>query len=341
MVDYSLLDENFFVDLYDIGFVIISPIICIIGLILNILCCIVFFSLKEKIFFYLGFKALAECLFLMIGAISPYIICYDCDLNNTYFRMLVILVANKFLKMAVFLVISILEIEIAFNRYNLINSHNTKTLIEKKDKIKILIYLIICILIYVPCFFAYEIKRMMPFAYEYILVQNKMGNNLIFIYFYSCFNLIADILSILILLPLNIIILLKFNKFIKNKSQNTTRSTTINRSHLSTIMNQDNNRNRTVLLQENTKTETRFTRMIVSISFFFIFSRLCQAAVSIIVIYNELIDYSIKYFKFSYTILNIFGIIFTNLMFSFNFLIFYFFNNTFRKKFDLIFCCKK
>jgi len=196
----------------------------------------------------------------------------------------------------------------------------------------------VCILIYAPCFFAYEIKRMKPFANENILVQNKMGNNLFFIYFYSYFNLIANIISILILLPLNIIILLKFNKFIKNKSQNATRST-INRSHISTIMNQENNRNRTVL-QENTKTETRFTRMIVSISFLFIFSRLCQASVAFFVIYNELIDL-IKYFKFSYTILNIFGIIFTNLMFSINFLIFYFFNNTFAKKFDLIFCCKK
>ena len=143
MVDYSLLNKdlnNFFVGLYDIGFVIISPIICIIGLILNILCCIVFFSLKEKIFFYLGFKALAECLFLMIRAFSPYISCFNCDLDNTYFRMLVIFISKKFLELVIYSLITILEIELSFNRYFLINSHKTKLLIEKKDKIKISIY---------------------------------------------------------------------------------------------------------------------------------------------------------------------------------------------------------
>ena len=99
MVDYSSVNEdlnNFFVGLYDIGFVIVSPIICVIGLLLNILCCIVFFSLKEKIFFYLAIKALAESLFLMIRAISPYISCFNCDLDNTYVRMLITFISRKF-----------------------------------------------------------------------------------------------------------------------------------------------------------------------------------------------------------------------------------------------------
>jgi hypothetical protein len=335
MVDYSTVNEdlnNFLVDLYDTGFIIISPIACIIGLILNILCCIVFFSLKEKIFFYLGFKSLGESLFLIIGAISPYITCYNCDLKNTYFRILVTFVTKKFLELVFFLFIAILEVETSLNRYFLIDSHNTKTLTEKKDKIKISVYTIISILIYVPCLFAFEIKRMMPFANEYILVQNEMGKNAIFIYFYSYFGLIINIAAILLLLPLNIITLLKFKKFIKRKSQNANRSINI-------LVNQENNRNRLVL-QENAKTESRFTRMIVSISFLFIFSRLCKLSVGLFTIYNDFIAL-VQYYRILYTILNIFVFIFNNLTFSINFFVFYFFNNTFKNKFHLIFCCKK
>jgi len=338
MVDYSSVNEdlnNFFVGLYDIGFVIVSPIICVIGLLLNILCCIVFFSLKEKIFFYLAIKALAESLFLMIRAISPYISCFNCDLDNTYVRMLITFISKKFLELVIYSLITILEIEISFNRYFLIDSHNTKTLIEKKDKIKILIYTIISILMYIPCLFAYEIKRMIPFANEYILVQNEMGNNPIFMYFNSYFGLIINIAAILLLLPLNIITLLKFKKFIKRKSQNSSR----NRSAVNTLVHQENNANRLVL-QENAKTESRFTRMIVFISFLFIFSRLCEASVAFFLIYNDFIAF-IGYFKLSFGILNIFVFVFNNLAFSINFLIFFFYNNTFRNKFNLIFCCKK
>jgi hypothetical protein len=337
MVDYSSLDKdlnNFFVHLYNIGFVIIIPVICIIGLILNILCCIVFFSLKEKTFFYLGFKSLAECLFLIIGAISPYITCYNCVLDNTYLRMLITLITNKFLKMAVFLFITFLEIEISFNRYYLIVSHNTKTSIEKNDKIKVSIYTIICILIYVPCFFAYEIKRIIPFDNEHVLVPNEIGNNLIFTYFYSYFGLIANVTSILVLLPLNVITLIKFKKFMKNKSQNNANRTVIN-----TLVREENNANRLVL-QENAKTESRFTRMIVFISLLFVFSRLCEASVAVFVIYIQFIEL-IEYFKLIFSILNIFVFAFNYFIFSINFLIFYFLNNTFGKKFNLIFCCKK
>ncbi len=87
MTNYYLLSENFqyfFLYLYRIGFVIVTPTLCVIGLILNILCFIVCLRLKEKIFFYLAFKLLAELIYLICGAISPYISCEDCHLEYTY-----------------------------------------------------------------------------------------------------------------------------------------------------------------------------------------------------------------------------------------------------------------
>jgi len=60
-------------------------------------------------------------------------------------------------------------------------------------------------------------------------------------------------------------------------------------------MNNLNNNNN--ILQNNCKTETRFTRLIVITSFLFIISRLYESIISIIVIYNHYIqiDYLILY----------------------------------------------
>ncbi len=117
MTDYNLLSENFqyfFLYLYKIGFVIVTPTICVIGLILNVLCFIVCLRLKERIFFYFAFKLLAELIYLICGAISPYISCEDCQLENTYLRAIVTLVINKYLKGAIYTLITLLEIEISF-----------------------------------------------------------------------------------------------------------------------------------------------------------------------------------------------------------------------------------
>ncbi len=90
------------------------------------------------------------------------------------------------------------------------------------------------------------------------------------------------------------------------------------------------------MLQGNARTESRFTRMIVFISLLFVFSRLCEASVEVFVIYIQFIEL-IEYFKLIFSILNIFVFAFNYFIFSINFLIFFFFNNTFGKKFNLIF----
>jgi hypothetical protein len=327
MTDYNLLSENFqnfFLYLYKIGFVIVTPTICVIGLILNVLCFIVCLRLKERIFFYFAFKLLAELIYLICGAISPYISCEDCQLENTYLRAIVTLVINKYLKGAIYTLITLLEIEISFNRYYLINSHSNKTIVERKDKLKMIVYILISLTVFLPYVLGFEIKKKQKevfffiFIDEYKLGYNKFGSSIYFNYFYTYFGFFENILSIVILIPLNIIILIKFKKFIKNKS-----------NIPSTIARQ----------QENAKSEKRFTRMMVLISFLFIISRLAEASVLIFSIYNY---YAIlmDYFEMYLIILNIFVETSTYLMFSLNFFILYFLNKTFRLKFKQTFCFK-
>lgn len=162
MSDYDLLSEDFLIFLYylyNIGFVIVTPALCAIGLILNIICFIVFLSLKEKIFFYLAIKSFAESLLLAFGAISPYITCTSCNLENNYSRALVNLITQKFSIHVIYLLITILEIDISFNRYFLISSRHTNILIQTRDKIKILFYILTPVIIFLPYFFALNIEK--------------------------------------------------------------------------------------------------------------------------------------------------------------------------------------
>jgi len=321
MSDYYLLSDNlieFFIQSYNIGFVIISPTLCVIGFILNLLSFIVFVCLKEKIFFYLAMKSLAEALLLMTGAISPYMTCINCNLENTYLIALITLIVAKFAKGPLYTLITILEIEIAFNRYNLINSHTTKTLIEMKDKIKGFVFTLISILLFVPYLFAFEINKNK--MYEYKMEKSKFGSSEFFYYFYTCISF-ENILSVLILLPLNIIIIIKFKKFIQQKQE-----------QISTTPR---------MRQDNVKIETRFTRLMILISFLFILSRLAEASVSLVIIYNQHIN-ALDYYDFILTLLNVYVYANTFLIFSLNFFIFYFLNKTFRLKFKEIFkCCFK
>ncbi len=313
----KIIDEkflNFYKNLFNIGYVIVTPSICLIGFILNLICFIVFMRLKEKIFFYLAIKSLAESCLFSLGAIQPYISCLNCNLHNAYERALITLIFTKFANSSIYFLITILEIEIALNRYFLIASYKTKSLAERKDKIKVLIYTIISITIFVPCFLAFDIKRQLPFANEYKLELNDFGKSDLYHYFYTYIGLFRNILSILILLPLNIIIIIKFKKYIKNKSLNAA----------------------FVTRQNNAKIETRFTKMIFLISFLFIYSRLFEIIAPIFDIYNEFFKV-IDNYSFYYTIINIFVFLNTYIIFSLNFFVFYFLNNIFCKEFKKIF----
>lgn len=329
---YSQNLKLFFHYLYTIGFEIVIPIICVIGLILNVLCFIVFLRPKEKIYFYLAIKSFGESLLLMLGAILPYETCLNCNLEDTYMKMMFILITQKFLKQVIYLSITILEIEISFNRLFLITSHQLKILIVRKDKLKVFVYIFISCAIFSPTFFAFEIIKK-DFNDEYQLVYTDFGRSRLFYYFYVFFLLFENVLSIIILLPLNIIILIKFKKFIKNKSKNLTTIATVNE-----LLRQNNVS--LVRIQENAKTESKFTRMIVLISFIFIFSRLFEASVQFLNIYN-MFHYNNSYYTLYLSILNIFVFANTNITFSFNFIIFYIFNQTFKKNFNEIFCCQK
>jgi len=320
MVDYDFLNENFgtFLNIvYNIGYITLIPIICVLGLIFNIISFIVFWGLKEKIFLYLTAKTFAESLLLIIGAIPLYTSCDDCKFENTYLRIIIILVSHKFLVAVVYSLITILEIEIAFNRYIIIKSRDTNIImVEKKDKLKLFLYSLFSISLALPYLFAHKIERKMMFSsYQYTLNLNDFGKSDFFYYFHTYFVLIIyyviNFVSILIIVPLNIVIIFEFKKFMKKKLENSVTQMIRNISNLSNHQEEAKNKSR------------RFTIMIITISFLFVFSRLFEALLFSFNIYNNYIQ-TVEYFRIYYTISNVLVHASTYIFLSLNIFIFYF-----------------
>jgi hypothetical protein len=76
----------FLVDLYHYGYLIVFPVICVIGFSISVVCLVVFMdkNFKQKSYFYLRVKTFFETLLLAIGALTPYVSCIDCQTHETY-----------------------------------------------------------------------------------------------------------------------------------------------------------------------------------------------------------------------------------------------------------------
>ena len=98
MSDLSSYEEHlldFFNNLYQIGYLLVFPIVCSIGFLLSLVCLRVLMDgkLKEKVYFYLGIKTFTETFLLVIGALTPLVVCVDCSTHETYISTLTNLVS--------------------------------------------------------------------------------------------------------------------------------------------------------------------------------------------------------------------------------------------------------
>jgi len=114
-------------------------------------------KLKEKVFFYLKIKEIADGLYLLILSVNylPNIIdsCFNCYVQvfyNLYFM--------GYFRKVFILFTAILEIIIAINRYFLIRS-KTKILVRQKDKLLVLYAAFFSLLFYFPNIFLFLIVK--------------------------------------------------------------------------------------------------------------------------------------------------------------------------------------
>lgn len=190
------------------------PVICLIGLVLSILSLITFNNPKftEKIYYYLEVKTFVEILILTIGVLSPISTCLDpCLTGSTYFSAIFEWILIKYLQDVLYMFITVLR------------------------------YTFVCALIVVPSLFTHTITVVNE---TYILLDpSEYGNSMIHKVYITCLNLLENALTILLLIPYNVLTFVEFRKFMKKKKRLTQCPETQQR-----ILNAQSNFNKMILI---------------------------------------------------------------------------------------------
>jgi len=232
----------------------------------------------------------------------------------------------RYLKNVFFLCSTIMEMAVTFERLILIQS-TTKTLVTRKDKIIVSMCIFLSFFIFVPVLFAETIES--KENGHFILKQTELTKKKMYTIYLTCVSFIPNILTVVVIIPFNLIVLFKYRKFIKKKN-----SISITRIVLAVLPRNLPN------TSEIIDSQKRFTRMILIVSFLFILSRLSEASIRVTdLLYTYFKPYSL--YSVYFTILNIFVEIIACIIFSLNFFIYYSFNKPFRDSFNKKFLCRK
>jgi len=323
----------FALSLYYIGYIKVFPVLCFAGLFLSVLNTITFMNPKfdNRIFYYLKYKSIGEGLIFLTGVLSPIITCENCATEATYFSMVFKLAFHIYLRNVLFLFVTILEIQIAIERYYTIKS-TEKILVKKRERIKILLFVVLSFLPFLPDLFAYEIVPFKVVNYfvdfdknkgdYFMLEKSKYGNSTIHNIFSITLCMVQNAATVLFLIPFNVLVFIEFRRFIKNKSR------TVNQTNM-------NNANHSVQTssQQRNSSDNKFNYMISIITFLFVISRVSDALSHLFLFLNGYL-YDIELAEVYFFISNILFEFLFYFFTIFNFFIYYIFNKPFKEYFN-------
>ena len=335
----------FLINLYHYGYLIVFPVICVIGFFISLVCLVVLINknFKQKAYFYLKIKTFFETLLLAIGALTPVVSCLECQTYETFISSIYSLVCiiriffnrknvyfiflfqviYRYLKTVFFLCATLMEMAVTFDRYYLIQS-TSKILVMRNDKILASIFIFLSLLIVAPVLIAQSIETNENGHFR--LEETNFGKTKVYSIYLSCITFIQNILTVVVIVPFNVIVLCKYRKFIKKKDITITR--------IMPVLPQSKN---FVNLSQKMDSQKRFTKMILIVSFLFILSRLGEASLRVIDQIYQIDRSEFSLYSIYFVILSIFVEFNTCVIISLNFFIFHSFNKPFRDSFKLRF----
>ena len=240
------------------GYYIFVTILSSISFIFNLLCFIVFLNpklIEDNIFFYFKIKSFVECLLVLIDGAEPLV---DTYLKDTYFSWFYYIVSIHYFKNSCIFYTIFLEIVITINRYFIIKS-KTKIFVRIRDIALAIIGALVCLLAYKPMLVCERVVLINSFYGIYGLGYSPICDLSTFNIYQISINSIQHLVPILILLPANIIVLMQYKKFIKKKR---------------TVIAIGTSAATLIKVNREAKSQGRFTKMILIISFMFIIIRL-------------------------------------------------------------------
>ncbi len=313
MSDSDISFLVFYIDMMDIGYMTIYPLICTVGFLISSVCFITLLisKLKEKTFFYLRIKSLLELFLLLFGILVPFLNCSSC---NSKIHIITCIIIYKYLTNSFYLYATVIEIIIAANRHFILKSKK-KNITKIKDKLFAFILFFSCLVVHVPNVFENNIVNSDEMNDSYRLEKSDFSKTDFFYYYIVCIGLVQNVLTVFLLIPINIMVVFEFKKFMTEK-----------RKRLATESAKKNNHNE----------ERKFNKMIIFHSLIFIYTRLIEGITEMFQIYFFIKPPSFM-FNYYFYVLSIFVKYNTNFFFSMNFFIYYWFNQPFRDSFKKIF----
>jgi hypothetical protein len=287
------------------------PIGSLIGFMLNVVCLIVLChrKLKGDTFKYLIFKTLIHLIFLFIMAISPIFRCASCPIILTLFANLVRYYFNLILGSMMSTVAFLIEIVLTYDRLHMLMQQKPKYLIKLSFWPTTISCVVIGVIANVPYILAFTYQQV-PGTDIWQYVRTAVGSSIFYRISVIVLNLIQSLISLVVLIVLNILVKIKFSKYIKRKKSLThQRTVVVQASRVKSIHNrmstvadfsvansasaatvataaiaEQSNKN-----QQNESAELNFTWMIIVASLLFSVTRFIQFInVTVDMIYNQL-----------------------------------------------------
>jgi hypothetical protein len=153
----------------------ISPIVCFISIIFNLLGINVFIKLKKtnRLYEYLYYKSIVNLTYLIINLLSFTFKCGSfCELENIYLTKLYQLYVYEYFSSSLYMLEILIEISISLNRY--LKIKNNRFFKNVKVKMVIIAEFLFSILFYIPLISCYTIiKKEADFNYIYLIELNR------------------------------------------------------------------------------------------------------------------------------------------------------------------------
>lgn len=197
-----------------IGYIYIVPTVCSLGFILNIICIIVFFRLRQNgnIYKYFLSKTIAEIIVLVIGAFIPYGNCVFCDSYQTLGAQIYKMFFLGFLNQICYTYSGLCEIIITIDRIFILKNKPNSFI---SYKIVMTVFWLFSFGIFIPILLANYIKALPNNKYSY--VSTEFGLTINYTIYLAIVIITRNIFFFFSLVISNVLLLIEFKKYLQRK----------------------------------------------------------------------------------------------------------------------------
>jgi hypothetical protein len=201
-----------------ISFVYTTPIISVIGFVLNVLCAVVLLKAKlaSSTNKYLLFRTLIHMALLLFTSLNALFYCENCPVSDTLVAQVLFFAVNIYLSRVVFLVTALVEIAISYQRLLLFKKAK-KFFFKWKFWYTFLVCMLVGFLLNIPYLFAFDIVQVRSNSDDYMTTRNRFGRLLAYRIYIITLNTVQSFLSFIVLLILNALVTVEFKKYIRRK----------------------------------------------------------------------------------------------------------------------------